>query len=500
MRPFALTRRWDRDATMTVAAASAAAVVSLLLAVAVSRPDAARVAVAVPIALALAAVAVSSPRRAVYGLLTWLVLLGVLRRLLTSFGYSGSVLGGDPLLLVGPALLVLLFFVATTAGAFREQTPLSRSVLAFTAVLALSALNPLQGGLSTGLGGLQLVVLPMLAFWVGRSLLDDRGTAIVIYLLGSLAVLAAIYGLVQTYNGFPSWDQSWIRESGYTALNVGGAVRAFGTSTSASEYAGLLAIGILSWRAAARRTPWVPIASVAIAVLAVALWLESSRGAIVVALAALWLTFAAGRRMSFPRALLMGVLLLLLLPTVVGHLSRSESASPLRRTRVSVTSSLGGHQVEGLSHPFGKNSTLGIHFEEVLNAITGIATNPLGRGVGATTIAATKFGNGSASAEADPGNAAIAAGAVGLALYLLIAFYGVRASYRLARIRPSIPTIGALGIVVVTFLQWLGGGQYVIILIAWLMLGWVDGASTRESADGRVAGAPAGNGAGISRA
>jgi hypothetical protein len=236
---------------------------------------------------------------------------------------------------------------------------------------------------------------------------------------------------------------------------------------------------------------------VAIAVLAVALWLESSRGGIVIALAALWLTFAAGRHMSFPRALSVGILLLLLLPTVVGHLTKSESASPLRRTRASVASSLEGHQVEGLSHPFGKNSTLGIHFEEVLHAVTGIATNPLGRGVGATTIAARKFGGGSASAEADPGNAAVAAGAIGLVLYALITFYGFRASYRLARIRPSIPALGALGILVATFLQWLGGGQYVIILLAWLILGWVDGASVRASVAKRVAGARAGADVGI---
>jgi len=371
-------------------------------------------------------------------------------------------------------VLFVLFLIAVERGAMQNLTSLSKAVLWLTIALAVSALNPLQGGLSVGLGGALLVVVPMLAFWVGRSLLDERTVGVLVYLLGVLALLAAIYGLVQTFYGFPSWDQRWITESGYTALKVGKTVRAFGTSSSASEYAALLAVGILSWWAIARRMSRLPVAVAAIAVIATALWFGSVRGAVVLTLAAMWLTFAASRGMSIGRALLVGLALLAVLPAVVKALSSSE-------TEQTATSSLVAHQVEGLSEPFGHSSTLSGHFGEIVKGINQAFTNPVGHGVGAITIAASKFEGTSAGTEADPGNAPVAAGFIGLILYLLVAVYGVRCSYRLAQARRTMPALAALGIVVVTFLHWLNGGEYAIIPLPWLFLGWVDAVSSRSS-------------------
>jgi len=449
-----------------------AIVVSLLVGVSVSRPDLARIAVTLPVAVLLVGAATTSPRAGLYGLVAWLAVLGLVRRLLTTVGSSGSF--GDPLLLVGPVLLVALFLIAVERGAMRNPTSLSKAVLGLTAVLALSVINPLQGGLTVGLGGGLLVVVPMLAFWVGRSLVDERTVTVLVRLLGTIALLVAIYGLTQTLYGFPSWDERWITESGYAALNVGGKIRAFGTSSSAAEYAALVAVGILSWRAMARRPSQVLGATTAIVLLGIALWLESSRSIVVLTLAALWLTFAAARRISIGRALLVGAALLVLLPTAVGQLSSSQSGH-------TGTSPLVAHQIEGLSNPLGKNSSLGVHIEEVVNGVSEAATNPIWRGVGATTIAATKFAGTAAGTEADPGNAPVAAGVTGLVLYLLVAIYGIRRSYQLAQSQRTMPAIAALGIIVVTFLQWLNGGQYAIIPLPWLLLGWVDGVSSRSS-------------------
>jgi hypothetical protein len=468
--PLTLSRTPNRDAAVLVAGL-AAALVSLFVGASVSRPDLARIAVALPVVFLLVSAAATSPRAGLYGLVTWLAVLGLVRRLLITVGSSGSL--GDPLLFVGPVLLVVLFLIAVERGAMQNQTSLSKAVLGLTIVLALSALNPLQGGLSVGLGGLLLVSVPMLAFWVGRSLIDEHAVGVLTLLLGTLALLVAIYGLVQTLYGMPSWDQQWITESGYSALNVGGTIRAFGTSASAAEYAALLAVGVLSWRSIARRPSRLLIAVAAVVPIGLALWLESSRGIIVLTLAALWLTFAAARRMSIGRALLVGAALFVLLPTVVGAVSPSKSEH-------SATSSLEAHQVEGLSEPFGKKSTVGGHLELIVKGISQAAANPVGRGVGATTIAAKKFNGTAAGTEADPGNAPVAAGVVGLVLYLLVAVYGIRRSYQLAALRRTMPALAALGIIVVTFLQWLNGGLYAIIPLAWLLLGWVDAASVRS--------------------
>jgi hypothetical protein len=481
MTILTLARTPSRNAAVLMTAL-AATVLSLLVGTSVSHPDVVRVTVALSVACLLIALSVSSPRLTLYSLVAWLVALGLVRRLLTTFGTSGPF--GDPLLLVGPVLLLALFFIAVERGVLREHTRLSRAVLALTVVLALSAANPLQGGLTVGLSGALLVVVPMLAFWVGRSLLDEHAIGVLVRLLGALALLAAIYGLVQTFYGFPSWDQRWIAQSGYTALNVGGGIRAFGTSSSAAEYAAMLAVGILSWRALARRPSRLPVAVAAITVIATALWFESSRGIVVLTLAALWLTFAASRRMSIGRALLVGVALLAVLPTTVGYLSSSQSKKT--QSEKTATSALVTHQVEGLSEPFGQNSTLGGHFEEVVNGIGQAVTNPVGRGVGATTIAATKFEGTSAGTEADPGNAPVAAGIIGLVLYMFVAIYGIGCSYRLAQARRTMPALAALGIIIVTFLQWLNGGQYAIIPLPWLFLGWVDATLLRSSSPAEV--------------
>jgi hypothetical protein len=477
----AVQRPRSVDIAPALTVTAGAAVVSLALGLAVSSADAARIAVAVPFAFTFAIVAAISPRWALYSVISWLALLGLLRRLLTSFGYSGGVLGGDPLLLVAPMSVVVLFLVAVKAGALRDQTPLAKAVLALTVALAASALNPLQGGLSVGLSGIQLVVLPMLAFWVGRALIKDRDVAGLIRLLGVLAVLAGIYGLVQTHDGFPSWDEQWIKSSGYAALRVGVATRAFGSSASASEYATLLGCGIVAWSVMSVRVSRLPITIVCIAVVAVALWLESSRGIVVLTIAALWLAAAAWRRIALPRAILVGAALVAVLPVVVAHLDSGESARPTGR--LAGAASLERHQLEGLTHPFGNNSTLGVHLEEVINGLKETASNPLGRGVGATTVAATKFegkGGGAEGAEADPGNAPIAVGAIGLLLYVIVAVCGLRAAYRAALVRHTVPAVAVLGILVVSFLQWLNGGQYAIILLVWLLLGWIDAQSLRS--------------------
>ena len=474
MTILTLARAPRRDGAV-FAAGLGAAVISLLVGVAVSDPGLARIAVAVPVACLLVGIGTNSPRVALYGLMVWLVALGLVRRMLTTVGSTSPF--GDPLLLVGSAILLTLFAIAVERGALRDQTRLSRAVMWLTVVLALSAINPLQGGLTVGLGGVMLVVVPMLTFWVGRSLLDDRAVRILVGLLATLALLAAIYGLAQTFVGMPSWDQRWIGEvqHRYVALRVGGTIRAFGTSSSSAEYAALLAVGIMSWRAIAMRASRLPVAAAAIAVIATALWFESARTIVVLTLAALWLTFAASRHISIGRALPVGAVLLAVLPTVVGVVSSARVSSA--RSNRTGTSALVTHQVEGLSEPFGQGSTLGGHFERITNGIAEGFTSPVGRGVGATTIAASKFEGTSAGTEADLGNAPVAAGLIGLILYLLVAVYGIKASYRLAQERRTVSTVAALGIVVATFMQWLNGGQYAIVLLPWLFLGWVDAAS-----------------------
>lgn len=437
----------------------------------VSQPSLLRVALGAAGAFLLAMAAVRLPARSVLGILVaWLAALGLVRRLTS--GVSPKEAWGDPLLFVGAMVWVVLALAAVHQGALRGRSRLTTAVVSLGALLGVSALNPQQGGLTVGLSGALLVVVPMLAFLVGRTLLTDEAFGSLLWLVAALGLVAAVYGLVQTFSGFPAWDQAWIDNEGYTALNVGGVIRAFASFSAASEYAAFLGLAVVAWVAQGRgRLRW-PLLAGALALLATALWYESSRGIIVLTVAAVGAMLAARARVPLGRALIGGVVVIAALPTVVGWLAPAQpSTDPAGQ--------LTTHQVEGLTDPFGEDSTLPAHIELVRGGIESALSDPLGHGVGSITISGGKYGGVVGGAEGDPGRAPFAAGLPGLTAYLAVVVLGTTRTYRLAAIRRDAVSLAALGIVVVTFLQWLNGGHYAVMFWAWLALGWVDAATSR---------------------
>lgn len=437
----------------------------------VSQPSLLRVAMGAVGAFLLAMAALRLPARWALGMLvTWMAALGLVRRLTS--GVSPKEAWGDPLLFVGATVWVVLALTAVHHGALRERTRLTTAVGALGAMLAISALNPEQGGLTVGLSGALLVVVPMLAFLVGRALLDDRAFGSLLRLVGALGVVVAVYGLVQTFSGFPSWDQAWIDNEGYVALNVGGVIRAFASFSAASEYAGFLGLAVVAWVAQGRGVLRWPLLAGALALLATALWYESSRGIIVLTVAAIGAMLAARARLPMGRAILGGVGVVAALPIVVGWLAPAQSPTD-------PAGQLTAHQVEGLTDPFGEDSTLPAHIELVRGGIESALSDPLGHGVGSITISGGKYGGVVGGAEGDPGRAPFAAGLPGLVGYLAVVVLGISRAYRLAATRRDALSLAALGILVVTFLQWLNGGHYAVMFWAWLALGWIDASTSR---------------------
>ena len=413
-----------------------------------------------------------STRGTLIGLAVWLIALGLIRRLIPS-GTGGTV-SDDPLLLVGPATLGALFIISAGRGAFRQRTALASSVVMLSVLALVEAFNPLQGGILIGFGGLLFVLLPMLAFWVGRVLVTGQILRQILRVVSILAALDAVYGLIQQFAGFPSWDLRWIHSSGYSALDVGGFDRTFGSLSSAQEYAVILGIGLVLWVALFKRGPfvWTVIQVVAVAVLVTALVFESERTAVVLAVFAIGAVAAArtGRRPT--GALLIGVLSLLVLYFGV---SQFASGSNTQATPTNSTSALTSHLVSGLANPTGQQSTLPGHLSRVESGIAAGFTEPIGFGTGSITLAASHLGNASLlGTEFDPSNAAVAFGFVGLMLYLLVAGRSLRTVYRLAARRRDALSIAVLGVAAVTLFQWLNGDLYSVAWLFWLTLGWAD--------------------------
>lgn len=429
-----------------------------------SSPTMSRIALGAGGVAVAAAFALRSPRATLYLLAGWLVVLGTVRRLTTGFVGIGPSL--DPLLAIGPLAFAVLAFLAFRAGAFAAPTRLTRAVVVLTVVLAASALNPLQGGLPVGLGGAAAVVIPMLAFFVGRSWVHEETLSRLLGLIAALSVPAAAYGLYQAFFRFPSWDQRWIDNQGYAALNVGGVIRPFGSFASGQEFGLYCAIGLLIVVAFCRRTTVIWFLPVT-ALLVTAVWYESSRTIIVFLVLAVALTAAARLGWSPVRGLAATLLVLACLPWMVGRLTPAPGSQDSRRV-------LQEHQVAGLRDPFGERSTLPVHIELAGRGVASVVRNPLGSGVGAVTGAAGKFGGSVAGTEVDIGNAGVAGGVLGLAAYLTVLVLGVRRVYGLAAARRDGIALASLGILVVPGLQWLNGGLYAVIWLPWLVLGWAD--------------------------
>jgi hypothetical protein len=419
---------------------------------------------------AVVAVGIRSPSGLITGLVVWLAALGLVRRLFDTTAPQTHGGLGDPLLLVEPVIMLILAVIAFQRGAARNRSLLANAVLLLTVLTVLEAVNPLQGSPLVGIGGWLFLLVPILAFWVGRVLVDDALLRRLFVLIAVLSVGSVIYGLFQQYRGFPSWDQAWVNSFGYGALHVGNAIRAFGTFSAASEYASFLGIGLVICVAAWRGLVSGPVLIGVAALLGYGVFYDSTRGILLLIVAALGVMWAARRGFRPVPALCTGILGVLVLLSVVGHYSHGSSA-----VVQTPQAALAQHQLQGLANPLSsKDSTLGIHFSEMVKGFKSSITNPLGHGTGAVTIAASRYGASAQGTEVDPSNMGVALGLLGLLAYTVTAAVGLWTAYRVAAWSRSWWAVASLGLLVVTLLQWTNGGQYAVAWLPWLVLGRAD--------------------------
>jgi hypothetical protein len=451
----AANRSRRRDVLWLGCVAAAAAVAGCL----VTQDVAVRALVALVAAAALVICAVVMPRGVLYGLIVWLFALGLVRRIT---GGAGAQL--DPLLMVEPLVLGVLVVTSGSRAGPRDRSTLAVLVFVLSVLLVVSAFNPLQGSVAVGLGGLFLSVVPMLAFWVGRNIGDDQLVGRVLRLYAVLSVAAAGYGLYQIFVGLPPWDERWILQGGYAALNVGGVIRAFGTASSATEYAFFLVIGLVAWwTLGPRRAVVLPI----LAFIGCAIFYESSRSVVFAVTVTLSVLGALRVRLPFPLTVALGITAVFALVWLAGRVLPGTSGQH-------PTAALVEHQLGGLADPLNpKTSTLSLHFELFWTGLTSAFSDPFGKGVGAVTIAGSKFGGARHMTEVDPSNMAVALGLPGLTVYLSLVAVAFRRAYQVVRSRRDRLAFCALGVLLATTLQWFSGGNYSVAILVWLLLGWL---------------------------
>jgi hypothetical protein len=458
--------------------AAAVLATGLLLGYAIASPSLARIVLGVAVGGLLVAWVFVDRTKAIPAVVVFLVLLGALRRWL-SF-QLGSLSNADPLLAVAPLVTGALFLVAARRGAFRDRNRLTSVVLLLTVLGLVGAVNPLQESLLAAIPGLVIFLMPILWFWIGRTLIDDAKLAQIYTIVAALAVVAGVYGIAQSLGFFFGFDQFWVDavQDTYVSIKVGhGVVRGFGFASSAAEYGKLLgvAIAIYAGRFLARRTGSKLVYPAVAGVLGVALLLSALRTTTVLTVVACGAIYGARRGASIGRVLflgLAGVVVLVVSLSVLGPRFGEDNVGVLVE-----------RQVSGLSDPLNPGeSTLNTHGNLVVRAVQGAIATPTGFGTATITIAGKRYGESQAG-DMDAADAAIAFGVLGLYAYVALCWrLGLRA-YRVAVRRRDWLALAALGIGIVSSLQWLNGGLYTIGPIAWMTFGWLDRRANADLAE-----------------
>jgi hypothetical protein len=461
------------ERTGSVARAGTAVLVAVALGIAIAGATEVRVVVASVALFILLPLAIAAPTNALVLTLSALPFLALIRRMLLDFEPWRT---ADPLLLVAPvAVVVLLIKLFVIERRELGGDRLSTLALAVLVVTVLQSVNPRGGSLTAGLTALLFAAVPLLWFFVGRELVDDAALERALKLVIPIGLVAASYGLIQTHIGLPHWDASWVSSSGYGALQVGNRIRAFGTFSSAAEYATYLSVVIVVCSTFAYRLRLLPLAIVPL--IAVALFLDSSRAIVVVTFAAL--VIVAGARTGR----VTGMIALTGIAVLGAVLAVKATGSHLQARAAATNNPLVTHQVDGLVNPFDpQQSTLLLHVQGLEKGVTSGFHSVLGQGIAATTLAGSKLGGNAQTTELDISDAFVGLGLGGGLLYLAFVLAALWSAARVALRRRDALSLAVLGILVLTLGQWLNGGYYAVSALVWVMLGWLASTGHREAA------------------
>ena len=403
-----------------------------------------------------------SPKVGLSLLLVYLGLLGGVRRwLIPDFGWTGY----DPLILVMPALAVIPFLGLCLQRRVPRDTPIARLIFWLLVLMCLEVFNPLQGGLVVGVAGAMFYIVPLIWYYVGRT----TGTLSILGHLLRLTVLVsiagAVYGLKQNFLGLSDSETQWLHLSGYSQMVSATVSRSFSFFTSAGEYVGVLSVAItLLWALFLRGQK---VALVPIPLLAVALFLGTERTAIVDTLlgcCVVWAVQGKTYRSWIPRSALAVVLAVV---GLVWGMQEVQKAQFDPNTALLVQ-----HQTAGLLDP--GHSTAGGHFSMVGNGIVSSLSRPLGVGLGATTLAAGKFGGTLAGSEMDFSDMFIALGLVGGVLFLCLTYVVMRTCLQQWQQHRHPVTLAVIGLLANCTAHWLAGGCYMLVTLLWFAVGTVD--------------------------
>jgi hypothetical protein len=319
-----------------------------------------------------------------------------------------------------------------------------------------------------GVAGAMLFLVPLLWFWVGRAYATKEFLETLLYkVMPALAAAAVLMGFYQTAFGYLPYQLQWYRIAGYTALGPSEELlRPLSVFPNITEYVKFLGIVTVSLLAATLKgdTKKWPL----ILLFFAAIFITGTRGPIVFILFAaviMWTVMGRGVTTWVPRfALALAIAaigLFWVLPKAGGIQASSERIEHVTQRQAGLVEDSGG-------------GTVAIHLNLLYLGFKWGFEEPLGRGVGATTLAARKFGTGGGSTEKDISDMFVSGGVIGGTLYLLLVIAISIAAVRYWNKTRSVASLAIVGYLVFMALGWLRPGQYCLTPLTWLVIGSLD--------------------------
>ncbi|MDX1933051.1 MAG: hypothetical protein SFU56_10640 [Capsulimonadales bacterium] len=390
------------------------------------------------------------------------------RYLIPLLGYSTY----DPLILVQPVIISLFVVNLLLRRRLPFDTLLSRMIGILLVIMILEMANPLQGGIHISLAGALFYIIPLLWFYGGRTLGTHRVTRAFANIVIITAIMGVLYAFRQQFYGFTDVEKQWLELTKndvgqYISNNV---MRVFSFFNSFAEYTGVTSIAAIFCfvlflnRNRLAIFPWL--------LLMTGIILSSSRGALLGTL--LGCSLVWGLQSRNPRAWLPRLTVSLVLGgfLLIAGLNQARDIETSNDT----TDALLQWQAKGiLKAADARESTGVVHSNQFFDGVVRGFVQPLGNGLGTTTIAGAKFGVYlGAAAENDLGNLFISCGAFGGLLYLAIMLWAIWRTVWVWHRHRTWLSLGIVGMLAATAGTWLIGGRYSQCMIIWFLIGYVD--------------------------
>jgi hypothetical protein len=427
-------------------------------------PGNARWLIAAALMLLMVALSQRMPAAVLSFLIVYLPFLGFIRRLMIPVAGWSTL---DPFVVLGPAV-VLWLVLRWLHHTYLQRLPIEDDTVLFRCVRWMAIVdfvqvfNPMQGSLFTGVAGIMFYTVPLGYMVLSRLYVDERRLRAILGIVFIIGILSGLYGYKQFFYGYSSFEEEWVELSGYTALKVYSLMRPISIFTSASEYAHYLAAAAaVGWVYVLRGSKAVKlIGLIGVCFIYSALFIESARGAIFSAMAAIAFMSVMNVRRFIHKCLITCAACVVLAGLFLGI------------SKLNTDNDLIYHSVIGLTDPLGEQSTTLGHLDMMFSGFERGLLNPIGHGLGSTTIAAGKFNSMTVSSEVDLSNKFLATGIVGGLLYTFIMAKTLLLALKRAHTDAVHLTI--LGVLIAEGGQWLNGGHYSVAGLVWILIGYLD--------------------------